>query len=1232
MKDSITRLEAIFNTAKELLSAEQREVYLRDACKDAPDLRSQVEALLRASQQSVDAFRTKPSQGDTILAQGDIAEGPGSSIGRYKLLQKIGEGGMGAVFMAEQTAPVQRKVALKIIKLGMDTKSVVARFEAERQALALMDHPNIAKVLDAGSTETGRPYFVMELVKGVPISTYCDKNQLATKERLELFIQVCQSIQHAHQKGVIHRDIKPSNILVTLHDGKPVPKVIDFGIAKATNQRLTEKTLFTNFAQMIGTPAYMSPEQAEMSGLDVDTRTDVYSLGVLLYELLTGTTPFPEKELLSKGYGEMQRIIAEQEPDRPSLRISTLVGEQQSIVAKSRAGELPLLSKQMRGDLDWIVMKALEKDRTRRYESANGMAEDIRRHLEDEPVLAAKPTIGYQFAKLYHRHKPTFAAAAGIAAAMVVGTAVATSEAISAKRAEEDAVRARTAAELAAMSEQELRVEAQRQQAKAESLAEARRLDAYIGAMNSVDTLIQDGDYEIARDLLAKQRPDVEGQEDLRGFEWRYLWEASADRSGRRIRIGSSDNSFNGRWMVASNNRKQLVLQDRKDGLAVLNAETLEVTRLVRTDGNLFSRAAFSPDDARFYAFVQDTPLEGRRGSKVYRSSLHVYNTQTWTVEARLPNAYPPMNFTESGAPVFRVPDEAPKLVDPHWNRPPLPYAGPWSHATFEPIANGGLRVVPVFENLPQIPVRLGVNHGTPGIAAIGDLEAKEWGLWSLSDSEGAKKIRSFPYGNRARQDTIDPLRRRFAFVDIGARGVWGLSRRVRLFDIELGVEIPLNATMPPENRRGLKLAFSEDGSILVAAVPDLRKVWSWDANSGDLLGEVGWHGDDISDMAIAGRTLFCLYADGEVAAWDLNKANSPRVPWTYMSTRVEDFESAQWETTPSSEIAAFLSPEFLEKARLGVVSAFLPAPFDGVFVGGGKILPSSRARAVSPDGRYLYVQYLGQSKSLGGSVESKPTIAFYELAGSRDPIVEWQVAPVVIGDRWRDGIKGMPTFVSNTQLLYENVAPAEGRVELWDLDRRTRKPLNVSAHLANSYSVMFHAADIHGDVLALGVGESDKSGALLWSASEDRPLGEFQYGRGLRQVEFSPDGKLVVLAGQERSVLVFDVEKRSLLYELRGHQRFTHGSFAPDGRTLMTEDDDGLRFWNLATGRRLVRIDRTQLDSWWQQGLRFTNDGESIYGVVGRGISRHSKLRFLTPRSLEEIDAEIERNYDQNR
>jgi serine/threonine protein kinase len=332
-----------------------------------------------------------------------LIEGPGTVIGAYKLLQQIGEGGMGTVYMAEQTRPVQRMVALKIIKPGMDSRQVIARFEAERQALALMDHPSIARVLDGGTTETGRPYFVMELVKGVPITKYCDERRLPPRVRLELFIQVCQAVQHAHQKGIIHRDLKPSNVLIALYDDKPVPKVIDFGIAKATGQKLTERTMFTEFGQVVGTLEYMSPEQAGLNQLDIDTRSDIYSLGVLLYELLTGSTPLERKRLKEAAMLEVLRLIREEEPPKPSTRLSTT--DEMPSVAANRGLEPKKLSGVVRGDLDWVVMKALEKDRNRRYETANGFAMDVQRYLADEPVQACPPSVLYRWGKFVRRHR-----------------------------------------------------------------------------------------------------------------------------------------------------------------------------------------------------------------------------------------------------------------------------------------------------------------------------------------------------------------------------------------------------------------------------------------------------------------------------------------------------------------------------------------------------------------------------------------------------------------------------------------------------------------------------------------------------------------------------------------------------------------------------------------------------------------------------------------------------------
>ena len=358
-----SNLRTIFTEALEKESAEARAEYLQEACDGDGELRERLEALLSAHGEAGNFLGGEASSsGDTVDFE-PISERPGDVVGRYKLLEEIGEGGFGVVFMAEQREPVRRRVALKILKPGMDSKQVVARFEAERQALALMDHPGIARVFDAGATSSGRPFFVMELVRGVSITDYCDKESLDTRERLELFVQVCHAVQHAHQKGVIHRDLKPSNVLVTLHDGAPAPKVIDFGIAKAISGRLTERTLFTGFAQIIGTPEYMSPEQAERTTVDIDTRADIYSLGILLYELLVGVLPIDSAMLRQAGYVEMQRIIREEEPPRPSTRVTSLA-EDSILAAERRRTNPQLLVRQLRGDLDWITMKALEKDRT----------------------------------------------------------------------------------------------------------------------------------------------------------------------------------------------------------------------------------------------------------------------------------------------------------------------------------------------------------------------------------------------------------------------------------------------------------------------------------------------------------------------------------------------------------------------------------------------------------------------------------------------------------------------------------------------------------------------------------------------------------------------------------------------------------------------------------------------------------------------------------------------------
>ena len=533
MPASHEREEALFTLAVAKAGAE-RAAFLDRECAGDPALRQSIEALLAAHEDPDSFLDAQAAPGVPTIKlnpAADPKDDVGQTIGRYKLLEKVGEGGCGVVYVAEQTEPVRRRVALKVIKLGMDTKAVVARFEAERQALAMMDHPNIAKVLDAGATEAGRLYFVMELVRGIRITDYCDQNHLSTPERLDLFIKVCQAIQHAHQKGIIHRDIKPSNILVTLHDGVPVPKVIDFGIAKATEGRLTDATVYTQLHQFIGTPAYMSPEQAEMSGLDIDTRSDIYSLGVLLYELLTGRTPFDAQELVKAGLEAIRRTIREVEPPRPSTRLSTLQGEALTATAKQHGTEGVHLLKLIRGDLDWIVMKCLEKDRTRRYDTANGLAMDLKRHLSYEPVVARPPSKLYEFQKTVRRHKVGFAATAAIIAALAIGVLVSTRETFAARRAQRETEAARA-------GEQRQRLEAQKKQAEAE--AERQRADAqarkaaesqqqarrllYASDMNLAQQSLKQNNLGRARRLLDRHRPQP-GEPDLRGWEWRYLWQ-----------------------------------------------------------------------------------------------------------------------------------------------------------------------------------------------------------------------------------------------------------------------------------------------------------------------------------------------------------------------------------------------------------------------------------------------------------------------------------------------------------------------------------------------------------------------------------------------------------------------------------------------------------------------------------------------------------------------------------
>jgi WD40 repeat protein/serine/threonine protein kinase len=499
MTHEIDHAKSVFLRAIDGHAPNEWEAYLDSACGDNTPLRMRVAALLQAHQE-LGSFRDESAGFAETTAR--PREAIGAQIGPYKLLQQIGEGGMGTVYMAEQSHPVQRKVALKVIKPGMDSRQIIARFEAERQALALMDHVNIARVLDAGTTNSGRPYFVMDLIQGVPINAYCDESRLTPRERLELFIPVCQAIQHAHQKGIIHRDIKPSNVMVTHYDGRPVPKVIDFGVAKAIEQKLTERTLFTQYGTLVGTLEYTSPEQAELSALGVDTRSDIYSLGVLLYELLTGTTPLKRQRVREAGYGEILRMIREEEPPKPSTRLSDS-GEALASISAQRQMEPAKLTKLVRGELDWIVMKCLEKDRNRRYETVNSLAADVQRYLNDEPVQACPPSAWYRFRKFARRNKAMLATAAVVGLSALVAVAVLATSTVLIARGRQDTQNA-LQAETTAKDNMKRALDRERQESYFHRIALAHRELS----VNNLGRALQ----------LLGECPD-----DLREWEWHYL-------------------------------------------------------------------------------------------------------------------------------------------------------------------------------------------------------------------------------------------------------------------------------------------------------------------------------------------------------------------------------------------------------------------------------------------------------------------------------------------------------------------------------------------------------------------------------------------------------------------------------------------------------------------------------------------------------------------------------------
>ena len=806
------REEAIFALALTKPASERAEFLDRECGSDIA-LRQRLDALL-AAHESPDELSPKGKPAVVATIKLDLSEAPdeavGQTLGRYKLMERLGEGGCGVVYVAEQTQPVRRRVALKVIKLGMDTKAVVARFEAERQALAMMDHPNIAKVLDAGTTEMGRPYFVMELVRGIRITDYCDQNNLSTKERLELFIKICQAIQHAHQKGIIHRDIKPSNILVTLHDGVPVPKVIDFGIAKATEGRLTDATVYTQLHQFIGTPAYMSPEQAEMSGLDIDTRSDIYSLGVLLYELLAGSTPFDAQELMSQGIDAMRKTIREKEPVRPSTRFATLKGDELTTTAKRRSADKSKLMHDLKGDLDWIVMRCLEKDRTRRYDTATGLAADIKRHLNNEAVVARPPSTAYKFQKAFRRNKIVFTAGSAIAVALLLGIIASTWQSVRATRAKHEALAAKEQALAAQAGEsaQRQKAEANAQQAlaaqaeetklreQAEAAELAARQRAYASDMNVAAQAFAGNNLGRALDLLNRQRPQP-GQKDLRGWEWRYLWQQT--RSDALFTLGQEASEV---FSLAVSPDSSLLAAGMRDlgGVAVWDLRTRQVlTHLA--DQEQLGRTAFSPTDP-LLAFTSSTaPASGPP-----QATLRLWNTATRQIVAERPLDGECMGlaFAKDGRTLVTSTASGTRGKMTLWRMP------------------DGVQLT----NYPsqQNPLEVGT-----GFAATPDLS-------------------------------------------LAAYGVPGANARICVMDLHTGRELWTAVAGKVPLISGL--AFSPDGKILAsgAAFAD-SDIHLWEVATGKEIGKLAGHGSWVSYLIFSpdGKKLTSSSADQTIRIWDVD-------------------------------------------------------------------------------------------------------------------------------------------------------------------------------------------------------------------------------------------------------------------------------------------------------------------------------------------------------------------------